>query len=330
MSREIGAGKLFCWLSGVLTIAMCLGIIIYVAARGAPAISWDFISQPPKMVLLKGLSGGILTPLAGTIVLTAMSIILVLPLALTMAVYYAEYAGDNLGAKLLRLGNDVLAGVPTIVIALFGLIIFSYPELSFLSIKVAGTASERAFGRSFLAAAITMAVMVLPYITKSVEEAIAAVPYTFREAAYGLGVSKWRTIRKVVLPAACRGIASGAVLGVGRVASDVAIVWFCLGATLTYSGPEKWWQPQNWLDTLRSAGSTLSSYIYYASPVGNGHNAEKAYGAALVLIVIILLFNAAVYYINGLAAFRPKVSFPRRKVAAAAAFLSSIPQNIKK
>lgn len=315
MSRKIVAGKMFCWLSGVLTIAICLGILIYVTVRGAPALSWDFISQSPKMVLLKGLSGGILSPLVGTVMLTTMSIMLALPLALAMAVYYAEYAGDKWGTKLLRLGNDVLAGVPTIVIALFGLIIFSYPELSFLSIKVTGTASERAFGRSFLVAAITMAVMVLPYITKSVEEAIAAVPSTYREAAYGLGVSKWRTIRKVVLPAAWRGIASGTVLGVGRVASDVAIVWFCLGATLTYSGPEKWWLPQNWLDTLRSAGSTLSSYIYYASPVGSGRNTEKAYGAALVLIVIILLFNAVVIYINHLAMFKPKASSPQQKAA---------------
>lgn len=302
MNGEMCIGKLLCWLAGLVTTAVCLGILIYVAARGLPAVSWEFMSQSPEMSLLgRGLTGGILSPLLGTLVLITLGIMLALPWAAAMAVYYAEYAADSWWASLLRLGNDVLAGVPTIVLALFGLVIFSYSQLSFLSIRIEGVENGGAFGRSYLAASITMAVMVLPFVTKALEEAIIAVPSTYREAAYALGVSKWRTIQKVVLPDAYRGVVSGVILGVGRIASDTAIVWFCLGATITYSGPENWWLPQNWAATLRSAGSTLTSYIYYASPVGLGDNAERAYGAALLLIIIILLFNAAANYVNRLA-----------------------------
>lgn len=329
MKREMGAGRLFCWLSGILTTSICLGILIYIAVRGAPALNWDFISKSPEMSLLgDGLAGGILSPLLGTLGLVTLGMMLALPWAVAMAVYYAEYAGDNWLANILRIGNDVLAGVPTIVIALFGLVIFSYPELSFLSIKIEGVENGKAFGRSYLVASITMAVMVLPYVTKSVEEAIIAVSHTYREAACALGVSKWRTIQKVVLPAAYRGIVSGAVLGVGRIASDVAIVWFCLGATITYSGPENWWQPQNWAATLRSAGNTLSSYIYYASPVGEGNNADRAYGAALVLILMILLLNGVANYVSRLSRIKSRLFNARGVECDGENIIEDIPSRI--
>jgi phosphate transport system permease protein len=140
--------------------------------------------------------------MVGTILLTAVGIIVAFPWALATATYLAEYAEDNFFFGALRLGIDVLAGVPTIVYAIFGLAIFSLPELAFFSSMVEGVAEGKAFGRSFLVSGITMAVMVLPFVIKSCEEAIKAVPQTFREAAFALGVSKWRTISRVILPAA--------------------------------------------------------------------------------------------------------------------------------
>lgn len=299
--RKHGLGYWLCLFSAVITLCLCFGIIAFLFLEGAPVINWRFLTESPEITLDQGLIGGIFSPLVGTILLTTMGILLALPWAVAMAVYLSEYAAEKWWANLLRMGNDVLAGVPTIVIALFGLILFSYPELAFLSMMVEGVEGGRAFGRSFLVAAITTAVMVLPYVCRVVEEAIKAVPFSYREASYALGVSKWRTVRKVVLPAARTGIITGAILGIGRIAADVAIVWFCLGATLNFSGPDNWWEPGNWLETLRSAGGTLTSYIYNASPAGAGNAPDKAYGAALVLIVMILLFNATVHYINRLA-----------------------------
>jgi phosphate transport system permease protein len=298
LNKKAGIGPIFCWFSGLLTLAVCLSIIVFLLVKGVPSLSWRFLTTHPEVSLTEGLGGGILGPLAGTLLLTVMGILVALPWALAMAIYLAEYAGQNWWTDALRLGIEVLAGVPTIVIALFGLILFSYPELSFLSLKVEGVEQGRAFGKSFFAAAITMAVMVLPLVTKTVEEALKSVPPTYREAAYALGTSKWHTIKRVILPAAKSGIATGAVLGLGRIAADVAIVWFCLGAVITFTSPEPWWDPGSWLDTLRHPGATLTSYIYSASPAGTGNDPQRAYGAALVLIALILVLNGLVDYLQ--------------------------------
>jgi phosphate transport system permease protein len=190
--------------------------------------------------------------------------------------------------------------VPTIVFAIFGLAIFTNPGLSFFSTMVEGVENAKAFGRSFLAASFTMSMMILPFVIKSVEESLRSVPATYREAAYALGVSKWRTITKVILPGARAGIITGVVLGIGRIAGDTAIVWLCLGGSMGLTGPQPWWEPQNWMATLQNTGSTLTSYIYYSSPAGEGNSPNKAFGAGLVLIVLILALNALVDYLGRL------------------------------
>ena len=150
---------------------------------------------------------------------------------------------------------------------------------------------SRAYGRSFLVAGITMAVMILPFVTKSIEEALKTVPEAYIEASYALGATKWRTITKVVLHSAGEGITTGTILGMGRIVGDTAIVWLALGGTLRMTGIQPWWQPQNWLSTLQNTGCTLTSYIYYTSPAGEGNRYDVAFGASFVLIVIILLLN---------------------------------------
>jgi phosphate transport system permease protein len=181
------------------------------------------------------------------------------------------------------------------VFGLFSLAVFTQPWLGFLSARIEIEGGYgMAYGRSFLVAGVTMAVMVLPFITKSIQEALKTVPPEYAEGSFALGASKWRTVSKVVLGSARQGVVSGCILGMGRIIGDTAIVWLALGGTLRMTGGQPWYVPSNWLSTLRNTGSTLTSYIYYASPAGEGNNYSVAFGASFVLIVIIILLNAAV------------------------------------
>lgn len=291
-------GPLFCWIAGILAFLICVAIIGYLFAKGFQAINLSFLTQDPAPSLDVNLSGGIRTPVVGTILLTIIGIFIALPWSLATAVYLAEYAPDSRMISLLRSGIEVLAGVPTIIYAIFGLAVFTLPGMGFLSTYAEGVEGARAFGRSFFASGITMAIMVLPFITKSAEEAIKAVPNSFREAALSLGVSKWRMISRVVLPVARPGIVTGTVLAIGRIAGDTAIVWLTLGGSMNMTGTQPWWQPQNWLSALKNTGSTLTTYIYYSSPAGEGNSAVKAFGASFVLILIILTLNFLVDFIS--------------------------------
>lgn len=285
-------GLLLSWLASSLTIAACLGIVLYLFINGFREISWSFLTSEPASSFTNPTAGGISTPIAGTLVLTGIGILVAFPWALATAIYLAEYAGQKGFSSVLRVGIDVLAGIPTIVIAIFGAAIFSNPKLGFLSSMVVnGDETGRAFGRSFFTAGLTMAVMVLPFIIKTCEEALKAVPDTYREASLAMGASKWHTVTKIVLPAANSGIVTSIILGMGRIIGDTAIVWLTLGGTLQMTGIQPWWQPENWLSTLRNTGSTLTSYIYFTSPAGEGNMAAKAFGASFVLIVIIILLN---------------------------------------
>jgi phosphate transport system permease protein len=138
-----------------------------------------------------------------------------------------------------------------------------------------------------------MAIMILPFVIKSIEEALKVVPQSYIEGSLALGASKWRTISKNVLPAAKPGITTGVILGMGRIIGDTAIVWLTLGGTLRMTGLQPWYKPENWLSALQNTGSTLTSYIYFTSPAGEGNNYTVAFGAACVLIFIIITLNAA-------------------------------------
>jgi phosphate transport system permease protein len=285
------------WCSGILTLLACLGIILFLVIKGVHVLSWQFLFTDPQPGASMTVSGGILTPLIGTLLLTTLGIICALPWAGATAIYLAEYTGESRLVVAIHTGIDVLAGVPTIVYAIFGLAIFTLPQFAFLSTS-AHVANAHAFGRSFLVAAFTMAMMVLPYVIKSMEESIRAVPPTYREASYALGASRWSTITCVILPAAKAGIITGMILGIGRIIGDTAIVWLCLGGSMTMGGTQPWWLPQHWFSTLTHTGSTLTSYVYFNSPAGDGNSPGMAFGAGLVLILIILALNFIVEYIG--------------------------------
>ncbi|HBC94791.1 MAG TPA: phosphate ABC transporter permease PtsA [Pelotomaculum sp.] len=292
-------GYLCCWFSGVLVLGISVLIIIYLAVKGIGVINWQFLTESPQPSLNEALSGGIFSPIIGTVLLTAMGILISLPWALATAIYLSEYAEeDNHWVNTLRTGIDVLSGVPTIVFAIFGLAIFTHPALALFSTMVEGVQNAKAFGRSFFVGSITMAMMVLPFVAKSIEESIRAVPLSFKEAAFSLGISKLCTISRVVVPAAKAGIITGVILGIGRIAGDTAIVWLCLGGSMDFTGKQPWYEPGNWLATLKNTGSTLTSYIYYSSPAGEGNSPNKAFGAGLVLIILILVLNSIVDYLG--------------------------------
>lgn len=284
-------GQWLSWFSSFLTIVLCLAMIVYIFVNGISHISPKFLFTDPYPGSDEASMGGILTPIIGTLLLTLIGIVFAFPWALATSIYLSEYSERNPLAKYFRLGIDVLSSVPTVVIGIFGLTVFSLPQLGFMSSMVEGTDVSRAFGRSFLVAGITMAVMVLPFVIKTCEEAIKVVPQSYREGSLAMGASKWHTIVKIILPSAKNGIITAVILGMGRIIGDTAIVWLALGGSIRMTGFQPWWSPQNWLSTLKNTGSTLTSYIYFVSPAGELNMPGLAFGASFILIVIIIAFN---------------------------------------
>ena len=283
-------GIVFCWVTAAVVAAVCIGIVAYVAVEGWRAINWAFLRTDPTPTLMENQAGGVRIPIVGTTVLVLGATLLSFPICLGAAVYLAEYMDEEKPlTRLIRVGLEVLAGVPSVVFGMFGLAVFSISFFTFLSSSGVEGASA-AFGRSFFIAMMVMGIHLFPFIIKVMEEAIRAVPRSFRDGAAALGMTKWRAIRKIVLPAARPGLATGVILGMGLAAGDTAIVWLTLGGTMTMA-VDKWWQASKWLTVLRGTGSTLTTYIYFNSPAGEGNAPQLAFGAALVLIGLVLVLN---------------------------------------
>jgi phosphate transport system permease protein len=184
-------------------------------------------------------------------------------------------------------GVEVVAGIPSVVFALFGLAVFSQAIFAFLSTSAQGGS---AFGRSFLIAGAILSLEALPLIVTSTRESLLGIPNHVREASRALGKTQIATIRRVLLPSARPGIATGVVLGMGRIIGDTAVIIILLGATLRI-------EPEGGvpgLDVLKGTGSTLTSYIYENSPAGEGGANQKAYAAAFVLLVLVIILNFTV------------------------------------
>lgn len=293
-SRSLGTrvGIGLSWVAGLSLVAMILGIVVWLGIEGASALSWEFISQDPSPgTIEEGVLGGIRGPLVGTLLVTAIGVAVALPIGLGAAIFLAEYRRPHWLARLVEQGVELLFGIPSIVFALFGLAIFTSSALIPLSSEIGS--SGKAYGQSFIVSGLMMALIAIPPIARSAEEAIRAIPNDLREASYALGKGKLATIRRVTLPGARPGIATGVILGGGKIAGDTAIVWLLLGGVITWENGQ-WYSPENWLDTLRGTGATLTTYVYFASPVGDGNSETSAYGAAFVLILLMILVNGAV------------------------------------
>jgi phosphate transport system permease protein len=234
----------------------------------------------------EGETGGFSDAFIGTMILGVMSLSLALPIGVAIAVWLVEYGRPRALARVTEMTVEAIAGIPSVVFALFGTVIFSSVALGFLSRTNEGVV----FGRSFFAAASMLALEALPLIVASTREGLNAIPRHVREASYGVGKTKAATTRRILLPTCRPQIATGAMLGLGRIIGDTAIIVVLLGATQNFSPVEGAPFP---LDYLRGAGTTLTNFVYEASPTGNLNQPEKAYAAAFVLLLIVLLLNAA-------------------------------------
>ena len=245
----------------VLPVIAILGVLLY---RGGPVLSWDFLFTVPTNGMT---AGGILPPLVGTIWLVAVALLASVPIGVAAAIYLSEYAPKNWLTRAINLAIINLAGVPSIVHALFGVGAFVY----FFR-----------FGTSILAASLTLAIMTLPVVIVSTLESLRAVPQAFREACWNMGATRWQTIWRVVLPNSISGILTGVILEVSRTAGETAPIMFTGAAMFMPLLP----------NSVFDQTMALSLHLYTISNNVPGVPEALPYGVALVLIGLILTMNA--------------------------------------
>jgi phosphate transport system permease protein len=246
--------------TAVLVVVPTVLVIIFIIINGASAISWEFLTAPPRNGMREG---GIMPALLGTIILTFGTALVSIPLGIGAAIYLAEYASDNRLTRWVRLAIVNLAGIPSIVYGLFGLGAF----VLFLN-----------FGTSILAGSLTLGLLTLPVVISASEEAILSVPQQFRLVSLSLGATRWQTIRHQVLPHALPGIITGVILGMGRAAGETAPILFTVAA---FYLPEL---PQSIFDQTMA----LPYHLFVISTQVPGMPLSIQYGTALVLVMLVL------------------------------------------
>jgi phosphate transport system permease protein len=276
-----------CWAAGIVLCALAAAIVIYMMVKGLQYLRPELLWTRPQAELDQSRTGGFLDPLIGTLLLTAMATAIAGPLGAAIAIWLTEYGRPAALARAVESGVEIVAGTPSIVLAIFGLVFFSQDIFAWLSFTSEGGG---VFGRSFFIAAMVMSLIALPLVVGGTREALQSIPKHVREASFALGKTRAATIHRVLLPAARPGIATGTALGMGRIAGDTAIVVILLGASLQLTGHGE----IPGLATLRGTGSTLTSYVYANSPAGEGNAPEKAYAAAFVLLAIVMALNFVV------------------------------------
>jgi phosphate transport system permease protein len=283
------------WTAGLLLCAVAAAIVLYMGYRGVQYLRPSLLFSHPQPSGNQAGSGGFLDPLLGTALLTFIGILLAAPLAICSALWIVEYGhGGRTRQALTRIVEssiEIVAGTPDILIAVFGVAIF---QLHFLRFASEGSEGGGVTGRSFLAAGAMMSLIALPPLFVATRDGLQSVPAHMREAAFALGKTRIATIRRVLLPSVRPNIATGVTLGVSRIIADTAIVIVMLGDELRIS-PEGGLPG---LNVLRGAGSSLTSYVYDNSPAGEGLASQKAYAAAVVLLLFVLLLNLAVERIS--------------------------------
>ena len=274
------------WIFGFMAAAMVVPLLMivgYLVYQGAPLISWEFLTSNPVGGMRRG---GIWSALLGTIWLVGVSLLIAAPIGILAAVYLNEYAKDNWFNRVINLAVINLAGVPSIVHALFGLGAF---------VLFAG------IGRSVLAASLTLAIMTLPVIIASTREALASVPRTFREACWNVGATRWQTIRRIVLPNSISGILTGVILQVSRAAGETAPIMFT-GAVFFRNIPEG----DLFAYSLKEQCMALSMHLYTVTTQVTGAPKPLPYAIAVVLLATVLLVNATAIVVRVILRSRKK------------------------
>jgi phosphate transport system permease protein len=255
-------------LAAIFAITPVLLMVFIIIKNGASAISWEFLSSMPKDGMR---DGGILPAIIGTLSIVSCAIMVTLPVGVCAAIYLNEYAKDNILTRIIKLAIVNLAGVPSVVYGLFGLGIF----VMFLKLGV-----------SIIAGALTLSIMELPVIITTARSALNSVPYSFREASLSLGVSRWRTIRHVVLPNAIPGILTGAILSIARISGETAPILF---TAVAFYVPHL---PHSIFDQVMA----LPYHLYIISTQTPNIAKNVIYGTALVLLMMVLTMSCVAIF----------------------------------
>ena len=250
-----------------MVIVVCILIVIFydIITKGWGIVSWEFLTKPPKNGMTEG---GIFPAIIGTFYVTLITAIFAVPLGMGCAIYLNEYAGDSRITRLIRMSIRNLSGVPSIVFGLFGVALF---------VEMLG------LGTSILAAGLTLGLMTLPWTVTASEEALKAVPKSFREGSLALGATKWQSIRTNVLPYAIPGMLTGTILGLARAAGETAPILFTGAAFFLPFLP-------------KAPTDQFMALPYHLYIMSTQHHAITkvrpiAYGTALVLITLVFLMN---------------------------------------
>ena len=253
------------WALAATTVGVLVFVIVYILAHGLPYVTWEFLTKSPESM---GRKGGVFPMIVGTAMVAGLAVVIAAPIGVATAVYLTEYTREGRLTSAIRFGADCLAAIPSIIFGLFGFVFF---------------AITLGMGLSVISGSLTLALMVLPTIVRTSEEAIRAVPYAYREVSYGLGSTRWQMVTKVVLQSALPGIGTGIVLSLGRSISETAAVMLTAGSSLRL--------PHSVFDSSR----TLALHFYILSR--EGISMSNAYATASVLIISILVLNAFAYWL---------------------------------
>lgn len=266
--RETAAIGLL-WGAGIATLLILIVILAYILVNGLPLISWHFLTTNPGV---RGQQGtGIYSTIVATIAVTGLALLVAAPLSVGGAIYLNEYTKENLLRKIFRQAAEVLAGIPSIIIGLFGFLFFVIYLQPYTG------------GWSILSGGLTLAFMVLPISLRISEEALKAVPGELREGSLGLGATKWQSITTVVMPTALPGIITGLILGAGRAIGETAAILLTVGGALGL------------IHGLRDPACPMTLYIYNILTEYN--DTTTAYGTAAVLIIAILAITFTTDYL---------------------------------
>jgi phosphate transport system permease protein len=257
-SQKVAKGVI--WVAAFSTLAVMIWILFQVLVEGLPLLHLNFFLDSPRQM---GRTGGIFSTIIGTLALTAVAIVIATPLGVGTAVYLREYTRESRVSRIIRFGTDCLAGVPSIIFGLFGFVFF---------VILMG------LGWSILSGGLTLATMILPTIICTAEEAVKAIPYSYREVSFALGGTRWQTVARVILPNAIPGIFTGVLLGVGRSVGETAAIILTAGSSFV--------MPTSLFSPIR----TMSVHFYILAR--EGISMEMAYATGAALIILILGINA--------------------------------------
>ena len=264
------------YLCAGLTCALLLFLIGYIFYRGLPHITWELVSTQESIL---NDTTGILPSILNTVYVVVVTMLVVLPLGVGAAVYLTEYASNRRLVAAIEFATETLAGIPSIIYAMVGVLIFS----QFMSL-----------GKTLLATSLTLVILTLPTIIRTTQESLKTVPQSYREGSLGLGSGKWHMIRTVVLPNSIDGIVTGCILAVGRIVGESAVLMFTAGMSTTLNRFFVWngdlgaSLAQTWLGLTQSSGATLTVALYVFAKERAQFDIAFAIGAILMIITLLI------------------------------------------